>query len=313
MILVTGGAGFVGSHTVRALLDLGESCVLVQRRDPGLPPLIADASGARVRVERADLADLPALLEVGERHPISGIVHLASPGIGAADTIAALRANTDVLLNVLEAATRWKVPRVGVASTIGIYLGVDDEVRREEIPLPMTGTHPVETYKKNAELLSSFVAAQAGFEVVNLRIGGVWGPLGRPSSPFMIAPQLVHAAVRGTDPGLTAYAEDGIDLVYAKDAGRGIALLQTADRLAHRTYNVSSGRTTTNRELLAAVRKAVPGVKADLAEGHDPRGPGRDQWLDITRIRQDTGYGPEYDTERGVADYVEWLAAGNER
>ncbi|RZS44891.1 NAD-dependent epimerase/dehydratase family protein [Herbihabitans rhizosphaerae] len=74
MILVTGGLGFIGSHTVRALLDLGESAVLVQRRAVGVP---ADLVGEQVVMEQADITDLEALRDIGARHKITGIVHLA--------------------------------------------------------------------------------------------------------------------------------------------------------------------------------------------------------------------------------------------
>ncbi|WP_460021781.1 NAD-dependent epimerase/dehydratase family protein [Kineosporia succinea] len=75
MILVTGGLGFIGSHTVRALTDAGQECVLLQRRSPELPDHLA---GLPVHVVQADAADLDALLAVGEKHPITGIVHLPS-------------------------------------------------------------------------------------------------------------------------------------------------------------------------------------------------------------------------------------------
>ncbi|MFG2087213.1 NAD-dependent epimerase/dehydratase family protein [Spirillospora sp. NPDC048824] len=93
-----------------------------------------------------------------------------------------------------------------------------------------------------------------------------------------------------------------------KDTARAIALLQLADRLNHRTYNVASGRATTNAEIIAAIGQVVPGARAELPTGGD----GRQNYLDITRLQQDTGYKPEHDTQRAVADYIAWLRAGNE-
>ena len=108
------------------------------------------------------------------------------------------------------------------------------------------------------------------------------------------------------------YADDGADLCYVKDCARGIALLLLADRLNHRTYNVADGRATKNSEIVAAIKAVLPGAQIDLPPGRDPDGPGRDSYLDITRIRQDTGYQPEYSTQRGIAEYITWLQAGHE-
>ena len=319
MILITGGLGFIGSHTVRALLDLGESCVLVQRRAAEVPEALADE---RVFVEQADINDLAALLEIGDRHKITGIVHLAGSvpwPPGAYEPVDGARKSVESLLNVVQAALTWQVARVGVASTIGVYGGVAGAgPLREDLPLPMTAGHAIPAFKKIGELLTGHLADATGVELVNYRISAIWGPLGRPASPFFAAPQLVHAAVQGTAPDLSAlyspaFAEDGIDLCYVKDCGRAIALLQLADRLRHRTYNVASGRTTSNAEVAAAIRKAVPGARVELPEGRDPNGPGHDLHLDITRLREDTGYEPAYDTERAVADYAAWLRAGNDR
>ncbi|WP_327106962.1 NAD-dependent epimerase/dehydratase family protein [Nonomuraea glycinis] len=314
MILVTGGLGFIGAHTVRALLDLGEECVLVQRRSAEVP---ADLAEARVAVERADITDLTALLDVGARHKITGIVHLAGsmPWPPSADEpVEATRKAIGGLLNILQAAQSWGVARVGVASTIGVYAGLPGAgPLREDMPLPMTSPHLIPTFKKVGELLNDHLAEAAGLDVVNYRVSATWGPRGH-SDPFFPAPAFVHAAARGTAPDLSglrapAYADDAIDLCYVKDTGRAIALLQLADRLDHRTYNVASGRATTNAEVIAAIKKVVPDAPIELPTG----GTGHHNHLDITRIQQDTGYRPAYDTERAAADYIAWLRAGNER
>lgn len=313
MILVTGGLGFIGSHTVQALLDAGEECVLVQRR-PAEPP--TGRFDAPVAVEQADVTDLSALLDVGTRHDITGIVHLAGSMPWPPDTgqpVEDTRKAIGGLLNVMRAAQEWGVQRVGVASTIGVY-GAGTGPLTEDTPLPMDSSHLIPAFKKIGELINGHIAETTGIEVVNYRISGIWGP-GDPHGPlFFAAPELVRAAAFGTEPDLsplhgTAYAEDALDLCYVKDAARAIALLQLTERLGHRTYNVASGRATTNAEVIAAIRKTVPDARIDLPTG----GTTPPSHLDITRIQQDTGYRPLYDTADAAAEYISWLRAGNER
>ncbi|MCF6469911.1 NAD(P)-dependent oxidoreductase [Nonomuraea sp. MG754425] len=320
MILVTGGLGFIGTHTTRALLDLGESCVLVQRRAAEPPAAFAAEAGERLYVEQADLADERALLEIGDRHKITGILHLAGSmpwPVGAYEPVEHAERALRSLFNVFRAARDWQVRRLGLASTIGVYGGVaTDGPYREDLPLPMTVAHPIPGFKKIGELLADHLAQALGVEAVNYRIGAIWGPLGHNPDPFFPAPQLVHAAARGAEPDLSAlhavpHLGNGLDLCYVKDCGRALALLQVAERLRHRTYNVASGRLTTNGELVAAVRKLVPELRVDLPEGLAPGTD--DHFLDITRLRADTGYEPAYDTGRAVAEYLDWLRAGNDR
>ena len=166
MILVTGGLGFIGSHTTRALLGLGESCVLVQRREPALPGDLADEGGKRVFTERADITDLGALLAIGARHNVTGIIHLAGSvpwPPGAAEPVDGARTAIGSLLNVLQAACQWRVPRVGVASTIGVYGGVEPGgPLREDVPLPMVAGHVIPAFKKIGELLADYLADTTG-------------------------------------------------------------------------------------------------------------------------------------------------------
>ena len=238
-------------------------------------------------------------------------MHLAAARYDLPDPVEYLRADTLGLLNALQAATVWGVRRFSVASTIGVYAGVDEVPWREDTPLPVMAGHQIPVFKKTAELFATLSGASAGFDAVNLRIGTIWGPLGLPDNPFTPLPRLLSAAVRGEDPDLTpprppAYAEDATDLCYVKDCGRAIALLMLAERLNHRTYNVSSGRLVPYREVVAAINAAVPGANITLSEGRNPDRP-PDNYLDTTRLRADTGFRPEHDVERAVPDYVEWL------
>ncbi len=313
MILVTGGSGFIGSHTVRALADLGESCVIIQRRSGEVPFYLADLP---VVSEQADVADLDALRAVGARHKISGIVHLA--GYPAPrGSVGGIEATEDLLrgfLNIVRVASEWDVRRIGLASTIGVYSGVQHVgPLTEEMPVLLTAPHPIPRSKKIGELLGEQLAEATGIEIINLRISGTWGPAGH-EDPFFAAPALIHAAASRSPLDLSGllvqpHLGDGLDLCYVKDTGRAIALLQVAEHLRYSTYNVASGRLTTNADIIDAIRSVQPGLNLELPQGATrPGNP-----LDITRLRDDTGYEPEYDTARAAADYIAWLRAGNSR
>src|ERR1700740_118489 len=174
MILVTGGSGFIGSHTVRALHGLGEPSVVMQRRSGQVPPHLADLP---VVAEQADVANLDSLRAIGERHEITGIVHLAGYPAprGTAGGIEATQGLLDGLLNIARAAAEWGVRR---ASTLGLYGGIAHSgPLTEDLPVLLTAPHPIPRSKKIAELLGEQLAEATGTEIVNLPISGTRGPL----------------------------------------------------------------------------------------------------------------------------------------
>ncbi|MDQ2585177.1 NAD-dependent epimerase/dehydratase family protein [Saccharothrix yanglingensis] len=314
MILVTGGLGFIGSHTVRALTDAGEECVLLQRRTPRVPPHMADLP---VHVVRADVADLDALLAAGRQYPITGIVHLAVAlpwPVTDLDPIEATGGALDAFLNIVRAARTWGVRRVVTASTIGVYGFATGGALTEDAPIPLGHSHAIPTFKKVTELLAGHLSDVTDVDIVNARVSGTWGPGGHLPDPFFAAPSLAHAAARRGEPDLSGliappHAEDALDLLYVKDTGRALALLQLAGKLNHSTYNVASGRATSNADVVAAINSAEPGFRCELP----PAGDRPVSWLDIARLREDTGFEPRYDTAAAAADYIAWLRAGNQR
>lgn len=312
--LITGGLGFIGLHTARAMLDLGEDVVLTQYRVTRKPGFITDELGRRAQVEQLDVTDKARLDEIGRTHRIDRILHLAVPGLGALSPRDDFLVNTTGLINILEAGREWGVARLGLGSSLAVYQGAPGAggVNREDQRLALTGGGATGTWKKTFELIGNHYAERTGLDLLNLRIAAIYGPLYHSMSN--LPSRLVHAAVAGRPPVLSGdtYADDGVDLTYVKDCGRGLALLMLADTLRHQTYNVASGRATPPAELVAAVRSVVPEFDGSfLKDGTTPGSPGP-TYCDITRITADTGYQPEYPVERAIEDYIAWLRAGNE-
>ncbi|KAB2390467.1 NAD-dependent epimerase/dehydratase family protein [Actinomadura montaniterrae] len=302
MILVTGGLGMIGAQTARALTDLGRDVVVTAYGRTEVPSFLTD----RVVVEPLDVTDRDAFLDLGSRHRISDIVHLAG-SVPGEDPLPYFRTDAAGLFNALDAARQWKVRRFAVASSLGAYIGRTETPWHEDLELPAAQVpHPIIAFKKAVEPLVTNALQGTGVHPVVLRIGSTWGPLMDPESPFNPIPPYISTVLRGDQPA-PLYADDGGDLCYAPDTGRAIASLVTAETLAHDTYNVSNGTPYTARQLVEAVQAAVPGARLKLRPGKSS-GPGPNPYLDITRLAADTGFTPQYDLHRAVADYVAWRA-----
>lgn len=300
MILVTGGLGMIGAHTALALADLGHDVIVTAHERTAVPSFLGD----RVVVERLDVTDRAAFLALSFRYEIRDIVHLAG-SVPWRDPVAYFRTDMTGLLNALDAARAWRVRRFAVAGSLGAYLGCSEVPWREELALPTALVpHPIIAFKKAVEPLTTHALRDTGVQPVVLRIGSTWGPLMDPETPFNPVPPYISAVLRGECPA-PLYADEGGDTCYAPDMGRAIALLLTADTLRYDTYNVSSGRPYTNRELTDAVTAAIPGARLDLLPGRQA-GPGANPYLDITRLAAETGFAPAFDLTTAVADYVAW-------
>jgi nucleoside-diphosphate-sugar epimerase len=300
MILITGGLGMIGSHTASALADLGHGVVVTTHRRTEVPSFLA----GRVTVEPLDVTDRDAFLALAGRHDISDIVHLAG-SVPGDDPVAFLRTETTGLLNPLEAARASGVRRFAVASSIGVYAGRSETRWGEELALPVSELpHLIVAFKKAVEPLTTHGLRGSGVQPVVLRIGTIWGPLVDPESPFFHIPRYINAVLRGAKPP-PLHADDGFDCCYAPDAGYAIAGLMTARNLPHDTYNVSAGRPATNGEFARALQAIRPGLQLQILPGRLD-GPGRDPYLDITRLTHDTGFAPRFGVASAVADYVTW-------
>ena len=313
-VLITGGMGFIGLHTIEAFLNAGDEVVATYRETWRMPSFLETHLGKGLTFEQVDLGEPGVLLALAKKHNVDGIVHMAIHGQAQQDAGADLRVNMDKLSLLLDAARDAGVRRLSLASSGAPYFGVPEGPFREDQPLPMNSVISPEAYKKAWEILTLNYAKMSGIDLVNMRLSGVYGPMY--ASMRNLPSRLCHAAAFGTEPdfspafGGVPFADDAQDLTFAKDIASGIVLVQHASKLEHQTYNIGSGRATSNREFFDAVKKAKPSTDITIQDGLSPRAK-RNSYADITRIRTELGYEPRYTAESAVAEYIAWLEAGN--
>ncbi|MCL6563255.1 MAG: NAD(P)-dependent oxidoreductase [Firmicutes bacterium] len=312
-ILVTGGTGVIGSWVTRRLVQMGEKPVVLTSR--GDTSLIADVASA-VTVESGDVRDLGRLMRIVHTHRIDCIVHFAAlmPPQCQADPVAAFEVNCRGTLHVLEAARSLGVRRVVYASAKGVYGVVpppwghpDFQPIDEEFP-----KNPVSVYdgtKLFGEHLGENYRRNYGLEFVSLRFATTYGPgkLAR-HGPLSIHSKLIENAMLGRPSRGVRGADQRDDMIYMADVAQGVVQATLATTLPHSVYHLGSGRLSTLREVAAAIWRLYPEAEIELEPGLDYLGLGLGYSLyDCSRAMNELGYRPEYDVERGVADYVETM------
>jgi len=308
-VLVTGGMGFIGLHTVQSLLDAGENVVATWNRSYRVPDFWKDEVGRRVSVERIDVTSEYEVLDAAKKHNVDGIVHLAMPGVGAAPPLSDYITNMRGLLNVLEAARLFGMRRLTFASSSTLYTGLPQGPFREDANLPLESRNATEAYKKACETLLFHYADRTGLSVAAVRPRAVYGPLYY--SMVNLPSRLCHAAIKGSSPdhgpGGPPFADDTNDFTYVKDCAEVLTMVHRAEKLQQRVYNVGGGRAVSVRELAGAVEKAAPGAKIELRPGSGPAGSSKDTYLDLTRLKGEFGWTPRYPVEKGIPEYIAWL------
>jgi UDP-glucose 4-epimerase len=309
LILITGGLGFIGLHTARAVLEMGDSVVLTRYRSYRVPSFLADEVGKRVFIEPVDLNSPYDLIDVIRKHEVTGICDLFVPRRGTLSPSEDYRVKTQGFLHVLEAARVTGVERVSHASSVAVYGSVVEGPLREDIPLPMTSRSETEAFKKAEEILGNHYADRTGLDLVFLRIGGFYGPLYQRENRASL--KMIRAAMAGRPAtyegvlGGPPREDDETDATFVRDGARAIAMLTLARKLPSRAYNISAGKLVTNQELAGAVKAVFPNAEIPLEPGTAQRR--RGMTMDPSFIKRDIGFEPEYDLQRGVAEWIDWL------
>ena len=312
MILLIGGMGFIGLNTALRFIEVGEKVVITQHSAHRVPEAFKGAVGTRVFIARMDVTNPYELFEVVRRHHIDSIVNLMAPPARSLSTQADYYLYTQGLQNVLEAGRTFGLRRVSLGSSVAVYGGLPAGPFREDVGLPIASPTQVSAFKKGMEMHAHFYAAQSKLDVIALRIGSIYGPLYY--SMHNPVSRLCHAAAREAEPDFgdrpdgKIFEDDQADWTYVKDVARGIQMVHMAERLSHRVYNIASGRASSNRDVVDAVRKAVPGARGSVLKPGRTPGNAANPATDLSRMKE-LGYQPEHTIETGVAAYIDWLRA----
>ena len=314
-VLITGGMGVIGAETSRKFVAEGHRPVIYARhRDDSL---IRDLEG-KIDIELGDILDFARLLDVVKRHRVTHIVHTAAfvGAVSQANPALSINVNVMGMVNVLETARLFDIQRVVYTSAKGVYGPLLPEHRHPTYkPLPEDHPkNPVRIYdsaKLMGEHTARYYHANLGVDVVSLRFATTYGP-GKTARHGAkgITSQIVENPASGLPFRLEKGGEQKDDFIYNKDSALGIYLACLAKDPKSGVYNIGTGAAATLNDFARAVRRHLPRADIEIGAGLDFFGSPTAAYsvYDITRARQELGYQPQYDVERGVADYLESLA-----
>jgi UDP-glucuronate 4-epimerase len=319
-VLVTGVAGFVGSHVARALLARGESVVGIDNFSDYYDPVLKFARVKPLRETagftfvEGDISDRETMLGLAERHrDLDRIVHLAAqPGIRHSKIDPYIYVQTNVMghLVLLELARRLgpQLRHLVYASSSSVYGGND------KIPFAVGDRvdHPVSLYaatKRSGELMTETYVHQYGLKATGLRYFTVYGPWGRPDmSPYIFA-RAIH---EGRTIPLYHHGKLKRDFTYVDDivAGTLAALDRPPATAGHRLYNLGGSRSEEILDVIALFEKAL-GRKAVIELKPGEPGDMPETAADIDATTRDFGWTPKVGVEQGIPLFVDWFKAYN--
>jgi UDP-glucuronate 4-epimerase len=299
--VVTGAAGFIGSHLSEKLLDAGHDLVAVDALTDYYDPALKEENAARLELVRADLAEAPlGALFAGS----DGVFHLAGqPGVRSFGDVFGdyVRRNLLATQRVFEAAAAAGA-RVVFASSSSVYGEAETYPTPEDAePRPLS---PYGITKLGCEHLARAYARSFGLDVVVLRYFTVYGPRQRPDMAFT---RIVQALARGRAFELYGDGSQSRGFTYVDDAVEAtIAAMERAP--AGAVYNVGGGAEATLREAIELVER-LAGRTLELRAGPPAAGDVRRTAADTTRIRRDLGWEARVPLEQGLRAQWEWASA----
>jgi UDP-glucose 4-epimerase len=323
IVAVTGGAGFIGSHTVDRLIEGGARVVVLDDFSTGRRENLArwadrgrhgfDGTEPALEIVTVDVSHgiFAALAPLTRSYgPVTRIVHLAaqvSVVHSIANPLTDMRVNYGGTLHVLEYARTTGVDKVVFASSAAVYGDVDRFPVDEDVP-----TRPVSPYgidKRASELALACYTSVHGVATTALRFFNVFGPRQDPSSPYSGVISIFADRARAGH-ALTVFGdgEQTRDFVYVADVARAIVTAVTSDRASGAVVNIGTGRETTVKQLATAVA-AQCGGRSQVVHAAPRAGEIVRSVAAVDRARDLLGFSAEVAFEAGLGETLRWAGA----
>jgi nucleoside-diphosphate-sugar epimerase len=306
--VVTGGAGFIGSALVRALLARGDNQVRVV--DNLLTGRAANLEEVRWRIEwdRSDIRDVAAMLAAVRGADV--VFHLAAiPSVPRSiqDPVPSHEVNIDGTFNVLRACVDAKVRRVVYAASSSAY-GDTDVLPKVETMLPRPKS-PYAVQKLTGEHYASVFHSCFGLQTVALRFFNVYGERQDPTSPYSgVLSLFLKALIERTPPTIFGDGEQTRDFTYVEDVAALCLKAALASNVAGKMYNAGNGNRYSLNYVWDLLQK-IEGVALPARYGPPREGDVRDSQADTTAARRDLGHDPQYSLEEGLRRTLSWYRA----
>jgi UDP-glucose 4-epimerase len=303
LYLVTGGAGFIGSHLSEELVRRGERVRVVDSLITGKRTNLAHIPG--VEFVEGDLADIAVA-----HHAVAGVDYVlhqaAIPSVprSVSDPITSNRSNIDATLNVLVAARDAGVKRLVYAGSSSAYGDTPTLPKREDMP-----TKPLSPYalqKLVGEQYLAMFTKLYGLDTVTIRYFNVFGPRQDPSSPYSgVISLFISALVDGRQPIIYGDGEQTRDFTYVANVVDGVLRACHAPGIAGDMMNVATGSRISLNELLTTLCELL-GVETQAVYREPRAGDVRDSQADIGRASALTGYQPIVGLRDGLKRTLGW-------
>ena len=300
--LVTGGAGFIGSHISEELVKRGHRVRVVDNFITGYQHNLR----AGVEFVDGDLAD-PAVA-VRSVQGMDYVVHQAAiPSVPRSvdKPLESHRANVDAMLNLLIASRDAGVKRLVFAGSSSVY--GDTEVLPKTETMPTNPLSPYALQKLMSELYGQMFTRLYGFEAVTTRYFNVFGPRQDPGSPYSgVISLFIKALHDGTTPIIYGDGEQTRDFTYVTNVVDGVIRSAETPGAGGEVFNVATGSRISLNQLLETLKK-IFGSKVQAIYREVRAGDVRDSQADISKAAQRLGYKPIVGLEEGLRETVKWF------